>query len=1310
MKKSLLLKSTVFALFSILFLTSNLSFGQVILKQNGSTGIALEKSDFSGIRVLNNIAALNKIDLKTEQGSFTEISASGYSSSEERGFPKLPVMRRLIEIPVGATVEVEVLSYEENEFLLKDLGITSRLMPAQAPVAKNITGEIPFVINNQVYNRDRFYGKPLASAEIIGFMRGTRMARLDISPVEYNPVTGTIRVYDNVVVNITFRGGDYTATQLLQDKTRSPYFSNLNSTMLNKLPVGSGMRENFSRYPVKYVIVSDPMFHDALQPLIDWKTRKGFTMVEAYTNQPEVGNTTSSIKSYLQGLYNAGTPEDPAPTFVLFVGDVAQIPAYSQGGHSSDLYYCEYTNDHIPEMYYGRFSATSVSQLQPQIDKTMMYEQYLFPDPSFLGECVMVSGVDGSYAPVHGNGQINYGTTYYFNEAHGLQSHTYLYPASGSSAAAIIQNVSDGLAYGNYTAHGSSSGWADPAFEISDIPGLQNDGKYPLLVGNCCLTSTYNTSCFGEELLRAANKGAVGYIGASNSTYWDEDFYFGVGVKNIVVNPVYDGNSDGSYDLAFHDHGEPFSDWYTTQAQMLFSGNLAVTEGAPSSMVYYWEIYCLMGDPSLMIYFGVPDAMNVTYEPLMPLQSEEFTVTAEPYAYVAVSKDGILYGSALADEFGVAVVALDPITVPGDAQIIVTAQNKQPFIGSVVVASPDGPYIMLQAQVVNDINANNNQVPEYAESFGFNMSLKNVGNSEGANLSVTLTTSSPYAEVKEAVESWPNIGPGEIVDLEYAFEVTAANWLPDQHPAVFTLTITDGVETWVSGFTVKLNAPDLLASELVIDDMINGTGNGNGRLDPGENVVISVPVNNIGHCEAPESVAHLFTESEGIDIEFIEYQVGNIAGSASESALYNVAISPAVEVGTTINLYFAVASGLFNTTKVYTPSVGLIVEDFETGDFTAYNWVNTSTPPWSVISSTYNGGLYSAKSGAIGHSASTTLQITMAVSANDNITFARKVSSESGYDYLKFYIDGVEKGSWSGDVDWSTVSYPVTPGNRTFKWTYSKDGSETGGQDAVFIDDIFFPSGGSGGSSTELTATAFAYPAVQCSGESSQLFAFVTNATGTVSYIWTPAEVLDNAEIFNPTATLTETTTFDLTVTNLLFNDNTQVTVEVSTAPETPVIEQVEAQLISSSTEGNQWFNREGPVEGAINQTFEPTTSDYYHVVVTSAAGCESNASNEIYFTVEGVTNMTAENNMEVYPNPFRNNLHISYSLLKSGAVRISLLNLLGQEIVMLNDKLTVQAGNHNLTVSPSNLKPGIYFIKLQSGDLTIVRKIVLSE
>ena len=75
-----------------------------------------------------------------------------------------------------------------------------------------------------------------------------------------------------------------------------------------------------------------------------------------YTDDANVGGSTSSIKSYLQGLYDNATAEAPAPTYVLFVGDIAQIPAFSlssyDGPHSSDLSYCCWTgNDYLPDCY-----------------------------------------------------------------------------------------------------------------------------------------------------------------------------------------------------------------------------------------------------------------------------------------------------------------------------------------------------------------------------------------------------------------------------------------------------------------------------------------------------------------------------------------------------------------------------------------------------------------------------------------------------------------------------------------------------------------------------------------------------------------------------------------------------------------------------------------------------------------------------------------------------------------------------------------------------------------------------------------------
>jgi hypothetical protein len=92
-------------------------------------------------------------------------------------------------------------------------------------------------------------------------------------------------------------------------------------------------------------------------------------------------------------------------------------------------------------MYFGRFSATTVDEVTNQVNKTLMHEQYTMPSDTYLNEVVMIAGVDSNWSPTHANGQINYATNNYFNTAHNITSHPYLYPASGNSASTIVQNV-----------------------------------------------------------------------------------------------------------------------------------------------------------------------------------------------------------------------------------------------------------------------------------------------------------------------------------------------------------------------------------------------------------------------------------------------------------------------------------------------------------------------------------------------------------------------------------------------------------------------------------------------------------------------------------------------------------------------------------------------------------------------------------------------------------------------------------------------------------------------------------------------------
>ena len=131
-------------------------------------------------------------------------------------------------------------------------------------------------------------------------------------------------------------------------------------------------------------------------------------------------------------------------------------------------------------------------------------------------------------------------------------------------------------------------------------------------------------------------------------------------------------------------------------------------------------------------------------------------------------------------------------------------------------------------------------------------------------------------------------------------------------------------------------------------------------------------------------------------------------------------------------------------------------EGFETGDLGAFDWVTHGDAAWTVTSAESNSGTYSAQAGPIGGNETTALRLTLNC-VSGQISFHYKVSSESGFDHLEFYIDGTRQHRWSGEENWTQVSFPVVIGERTFTWVYSKDGSVSDGSDTAWIDDIVLP-------------------------------------------------------------------------------------------------------------------------------------------------------------------------------------------------------------------------------------------------------------
>ena len=101
----------------------------------------------------------------------------------------------------------------------------------------------------------------------------------------------------------------------------------------------------------------------------------------------------------------------------------------------------------------------------------------------------------------------------------------------------------------------------------------------------------------------------------------------------------------------------------------------------------------------------------------------------------------------------------------------------------------------------------------------------------------------------------------------------------------------------------------------------------------------------------------------------------------------------------------------------------------------------------------YYGGS-SVQSGPISHSQQSTLVTT--VTGPGILRFYWKVSSESSCDKLNFYIGTTLKDNISGDKDWQLKEYEISEGNHTLKWSYTKDGSGSSGQDCGWLDKIAF--------------------------------------------------------------------------------------------------------------------------------------------------------------------------------------------------------------------------------------------------------------
>jgi len=334
------------------------------------------------------------------------------------------------------------------------------------------------------------------------------------------------------------------------------------------------------------------------------------------------------------------------------------------------------------------------------------------------------------------------------------------------------------------------------------------------------------------------------------------------------------------------------------------------------------------------------------------------------------------------------------------------------------------------------------------------------------------------------------------------------------------------------------------------------------------------------------------------------------------------------------------------------------------------------------------------------------MQLEVQVLISDTISFYHKVSTEWGYDFLKFFIDGVERGRWSGTYNWTKASYPVTAGNHKFSWIYEKDEATAAGTDAAWIDYIRLPAI-NGMPSGPVAITVLAEPATICTGDQSQLYAFATGGKD-YSYHWSATGTLSDYSIFNPLASPSETTTYTLQVTGKSFSASGNATVYVEQSPIAPVVTVSDDHLISSAASGNQWYGSVGLISGATAKSYFPESTGTYYSTVGNAIGCPSDASNKVEFVFTGI-DISDEKGLSVYPNPFMDKLYIDYNVKKAGDTKIAIYNALGNKAGTIDEGKKTE-GNHQAVFDGSHLPAGIYIFVIFSGDSVKYARVIKTK
>jgi hypothetical protein len=179
---------------------------------------------------------------------------------------------------------------------------------------------------------------------------------------------------------------------------------------------------------------------------------------------------------------------------------------------------------------------------------------------------------------------------------------------------------------------------------------------------------------------------------------------------------------------------------------------------------------------------------------------------------------------------------------------------------------------------------------------------------------------------------------------------------------------------------------------------------------------------------------------------------------------------------------------------------------------------------------------------------------------------------------------------------------------------------------------------------------------------------------------------------------------YNMKIKSLGCSTGARVTVNVAK----PTITQNGAALTSSFGLGYQWYLNGVKIDNAAGKlkSYTPTQSGLYKVEIVSPTSCTS-ASTEFNYVLSAIKpSDISEISLKMYPVPSNNILNIAFDVNKKEDVKISLTNVLGQEVKSISKQKF--SGKFSEAITLTTLNDGVYVVNIRIGSSFYTDKITV--